>query len=141
MKINGKKVIDATKPLRISISESDAKLGKTRDPGGCAAARAIIRTIADAKAARVHLGRTYIEHPTHWTRYMTPPTLKLEIVSFDRGAKAEYSAGDYILRAPSPTDKLNARRRATGTGTKKRRPHIARIRHQIEGVRPHGANR
>ena len=142
MRINGKKVVDATKPLRITISKRDASLGKTKDPGACAAARAIIRTLADVKGARVHLGRTYIEYPDKWVRYKTPDGLKTEIVSFDRGTKAEYAEGSYTLYAPSPTDRLGNRPKPTGrTGQKKRRPHIARIVHQIEGVRARGANR
>lgn len=142
MKINGKRVVDATKPLHISISKRDAALGKTKDPANCAAARAIIRTIADAKGARVHLGRTYIEYPDKWVRYKTPPGLKTEIVSFDRGAKAEYAEGEYTLYAPTPSDKLNARPKVLGkTAGPRRRPHIARIHHQIEGVRARGANK
>lgn len=63
MNINGKKVVDAKAPLRISISRQDAESGKNKDPAKCAAANAIVRTIANAKSARVHLGRTYIEMP------------------------------------------------------------------------------
>ncbi len=142
MRINGKKVVDATKPLHISISKRDATLGKTKDPANCAAARAIVRTIADVKGARVHLGRTYIEYPDKWVRYKTPPSLKTEIVSFDRGAKAEYTEGDYTLYAPTPSDRLGNRPKPAGkTSGGKRRPHIARIHHQIEGVRARGANK
>ena len=142
MEINGKRVVDATKPLHISINKRDASLGKTKDPGACAAARAIIRTVADAKGARVHLGRTYVEYPDKWVRYKTPDALKTEIVSFDRGGKAEYTEGDYTLYAPTPTDRLGNRPKPQGkTGSKKRRPHIARIIHQIEGVRARGANK
>ena len=144
MEIAGKKVVDAKKPLRISISKADAAKGKTKDPGACAAARAIVRTIADCKSARVHLGRTYIEFPDRWVRYKTPEGLKVEIVSFDRGSKAEYTEGEYTLYAPSPTDRIGTR---TGRGVrgstsgKKKRAHIARVIHQIEGVRASGANR
>lgn len=144
MRIAGKKVVDATKPLRITISKRDASLGKTKDPGACAAARAIVRTTADVKAARVHLGRTYVEYPDRWVRYKTPVGLKTEIVSFDRGARAAYAEGSYTLYVPAPMDRLGAR---AGRGTagktagKKRRPHIARVVHQIEGVRAKGANR
>ena len=143
MRINGKHVVDATKPLRIEISKRDAALGKTKDPGACAAARAIIRTIADVKSARVHLGRTYVEHPDRWVRYKTPTALKVEIVSFDRGAHAEYTEGMYTLYVPSPTDKIGARRGrgASMTSGKERRAHIARVHHQIEGVRAKGGNR
>jgi hypothetical protein len=145
MRIAGKRVVDATKPLHIEVSKRDAALGTTKDPAKCAAARAIVRTTADAKSARVHLGRTYIEFDDKWVRYKTPDALKVEIVSFDRGAKKEYSAGSYTLYAPAPTDRLGHPRKKnipTGkTGGRRRRPHIARIHRQIEGVRAHGANR
>lgn len=145
MRINGKRVVDATKPLHISVSKRDAALGKTMDPANCAAARAIVRTTADAKSTRVHLGRTYIEFDDKWVRYKTPEALKVEIVSFDRGAKKEHAEGTYTLYAPAPTDRLGHPRKInapTGkTGSRKRRPHIARIHHQIEGVRARGANK
>jgi hypothetical protein len=32
MRINGKRVVDATKPLHISVSKRDAAFGKTMDP-------------------------------------------------------------------------------------------------------------
>lgn len=144
MMINGKRVVDAKASLRISIRERDAASGKTKDPAKCAAARAIVRSIVDAKGARVHLGRTYIEYPDKWVRYLTPRSLKTEIVSFDRGTKSEYVEGAYTLLAPSPTARLGARPASTKTAGKTRwtkRPHIARIHHQIEGVRAHGANK
>lgn len=142
MRIGEKKVVDATKPLHISISKRDASLGKTKDPGACAAARAIVRAIADVKSARVHLGRTYVEYPDKWVRYKTPQGLKIEIVSFDRGTQAEYAEGDYTLYAISPTDRLGSRRKPQGkTGSATRRPHIARVVHHIEGVRARGANK
>lgn len=142
MEIAGKKVVDAKGALRISISKQDASKGKTKDPAACSAARAIVRTIKDCKSARVHLGRTYIEFPDKWVRYKTPEALKTEIVSFNRGGNAEYTQGDYTLYAPSPADKLGVRKKPDGkTSGKKRRAHIARIHHQIEGVRVHGANR
>jgi len=109
MRINGKKVIDAQAPLHITISPRDAAQGKSRDPGKCAAARAIIRTVTDAKSARVHLGRTYVEFGDVWVRYKTPVSLKTEIVSFDRGTNPQHTVGDYTLSAPSPTDRIGAR--------------------------------
>lgn len=142
MEINGKRVVDATKPLRISVSKHDAATGRTKDPAKCAAARAILRTVADAKSARVHLGRTYVEMDDKWVRFKTPNSLKVELVSFDRGALPTYSEGDYTLYVPSPTDRLGVRPKPAGkAGSKKRRPHIARIHHQIEGVRMRGANK
>ncbi len=142
MEIAGKKVVDARKSLKITISPRDAASGKSKDPANCAAARAIIRTVADAKQARVHLGRTYIEYPDRWVRFKTPSSLKLEIASFDRGAKAAYSVGNYTLGAISPADRTGVRKHVQGkTSGVRRRVHIARIIHQIEGVRTRGANK
>lgn len=142
MEIAGKKVVDARKSIRITISKRDAATGKTKDPGNCAAARAIVRTIVDAKNARVHLGRTYIEYPDRWVRFKTPTALKTEIVSFDRGSKPEYAEGSYTLQAISPADRSGARKHVQGkTSGVRRRAHIARVHHQIEGVRAKGANK
>lgn len=151
MRINGKKVVDASGPLKITITSRDAALGKNKDPGACAAARAIIRGYKDegAKAARVHIGRTYIEYDDKWVRYKTPNSLKTEIVSFDRGSKPEFMTGDYKLLRMAPCDRFGARPAAKKIGGPKEtrntsraaRRKIARIHHQIEGVRAHGANR
>jgi hypothetical protein len=144
MRINGKRVVDATRPLHITVTARDAAGGKRNDPGGCAAARAIVRGYRDtgAKQARVHLGRTYVEYDDRWVRYNTPISLKTEITSFDRGTKAAYATGDYNLAPIQPSNRFGARPKPQGaTGSRKRRPHIARIRHQIEGVRARGANK
>lgn len=148
MEINGKRVKDATKLLRIEITKHDAELGKTKDPGGCAAARAIIRTFKHdgAKAARVHLSRIYVEYPDKWVRYKTPVSLKTEIVSFDRGASSKFTEGSYGLLPIPPTDRTGARKHAQSRSPLRKlpvskRPKIARSIHQIEGVRARGANR
>lgn len=142
MYINGKKVVDATKPLRITINERDAALGKTKDPGGCAAARAIIRGYRSegAKGARVHLGRTYVEYEDRYVRYVTPRNLKTEIVSFDRGTRPEFMQGNYTLERIPPCQRVG-HKSSGSSGRRGKRPHIARIRHQIEGVRARGANK
>jgi hypothetical protein len=151
MRINGKKVVDASGPLKITITPRDAALGKTKDPGGCAAARAIIRGYRDegAKAARVHLGRTYVEFDDKWVRYKTPAPLKAEIVSFDRGTKPEFMAGEYKLLRMAPCDRFGKRpaeSKIAGPKETRHKPRIARrkiarVHHQIEGVRARGANR
>ena len=149
MEINGKKVVDATKLLHIEITKQDAERGRNKDPGGCAAALAIVRSFKKegAKAARVHLGRIYVEYPDKWVRYKTPAGLKTEIVSFDRGRSSKFMEGTYGLQPIPPTARLGARKgrdwgkTATSKLTKSKRPKIARAIHQIEGVRARGANR
>lgn len=149
MRINGKRVVDATKSLEITITKRDAELGKNKDPGGCAAARAILRTYRPegAKSTRVHIGRTYIEYPDKWVRYKTPLSLKAEIVSFDRGNKPEFMEGNYKLQKIAPTDRMGVRTNkkhgpeATRHKARKDRIKIARAVHHVEGVRARGANR
>jgi len=142
MRINGKRVVDATVPLPVHVTMADVRKGNTKDPGGCAAAQALMRECGFSQA-RVHLGRVYVEKPDRWVRFMTPESLSREIVAYDRKGKA-FEPGEYRLRPPPPTAKLGARYRAPGTHGKrtgKRRVHIARVRHVTENVRQRGANR
>jgi hypothetical protein len=148
MEINGKKVVDATKPLRIVINADDAERGTTKDPSACAAARAILRGYKKkgVKNARVHLGRVYLEYPDKWVRYLTPDSLRAEIISFDRGNTAKFMEGAYTLHKVYRPERFGARdkpqgRTSTSVLAPSKRPKIARSIHQIEGVRAHGANR
>src|ERR1700744_145028 len=102
MEINGKKVVDATKPLQIKITASDTRRGDNKNPSACAAALAAKRLPA-CTGARVHLGRVYIEKPDRWVRYKTGDALRSEIIAFDRGGKFE--PGEYEIRPPSPSDR------------------------------------
>ena len=135
MEISGKKVIDAKKPLELEITTSDVRLGNTKDPGGCAAALALKRQTG-VKAARVHVGRVYIETPDAWVRYITPASLRAEIIAFDRGGSFE--AGEYHLSPCPPTAKLGAHYGGDYNHKQKKskKPKIARIKHHITtGVR------
>lgn len=98
MEINGKKVVDARKPVEIHITQRDALVGANKNPSGCAAALAAKRDIAGCVSARVHIGCVYIEQKNHWVRYLTPKALRTEIVAFDRGGS--FQPGDYVLKAP-----------------------------------------
>lgn len=130
MEINGKKVVNATKPLVLQITQGDCDNGKTKDPGGCAAARALKRQLHVTKA-RVHLGRVYVERSDSWVRYHTPVSLKAEIIAFDRGGSFE--PGEYKLSPMQPSKRTGKKQ---GAKTKPKRVHIARItRHVTTGVR------
>lgn len=106
MHIRGKPVVDATLPLEIHITPEDVKSGRTKDPSRCAAARAICREM-HAPAARVHVGRTYIEKPDVWIRYDTPRSLRTEVITFDRGGKFE--PGPHVLKVPWNTSEQRHR--------------------------------
>jgi hypothetical protein len=145
MEIAGKKVVDGNKPIKLHITADDVKKGANKNPSGCAAALAALREIPEVKAARVHVGRTYLQIKDKWVRYQTPKSLRTEIVAFDRGGKFE--PGEYHL-APLPLSYRN-KGKMQGTSTNqyiprhgRKKPKIARIQHRyVTGIRAHGANR
>lgn len=141
MEINGKPVVDATEHMMIDISPDDCLRGKTKDPGSCAAARAIMRDY-DVKAARVHVGLTYVEEEDRWLRYRTSAALRTELVAFDRGGPFE--PGTYMLSPPPKSATLEFQR-THNKGASKRRNGKGktpkRTRHETTNVRPRGANK
>lgn len=137
MQIDGMKVVDAKKKVTIVITKADVKNGETKDPAGCAAARACMRDL-EATAARVHLGRTYVKIDNKWIRFHTPSSLRSEIIAFDRGGS--FAPGKYVLPALQPAKKTG-RRQGSMTNTQPKRRKRARPYHITTGVREHGANR
>lgn len=152
MEIAGKRVVDATKPVTITITTRDVANGDNKNPSSCAAARAAKHSIAECIGARVHIGRVYIEQDKKWVRYNTPDSLKQEIIAFDRGGT--FAPGEYTLRPLSINETPEGRRRARadegprGSGTtgaarnRRKKLIVAKIkRHEVSGIRPKGANR
>ena len=132
MKIKGLKVVDATNPVDIHITTKDVQTGGVKDPFGCAAAKACVRDLKVTEA-KVHLGRVYLRKSDRWVRYMTPQSLRTEIIAFDRGGG--FDAGDYTLKPPSPATQLGYRK---PTGPKKtRNRQKIKPRHVVVGIRPH----
>lgn len=147
MEINGKRVVDATKPISIHITKRDTTDGDNKNPSACAAARAVKRDIPECVSARVHIGRVYVETPKQWIRYETPDALRTEIVAFDRGG--QFQPGNYKLSVPAKRDYKAARSTTQVNGGNNGKPAknrakllIAKVkRHEVSGVRPKGANR
>lgn len=147
--INRVPVIDARRPATITIKPLDVRRGDKKDPGKCAAARACLHDM-HAIAARVHVGRTYVELPVKlarrygaktrsnarrvWVRFRTPPALRTEIVSFDRANK--FDPGEYILPPPQPSHRARGRayggKKVVKSAHPRRRPTP---RHVLGGVR------
>lgn len=137
MDIAGKKVINAVKPVVLEVTGADIKTGTNKNPSQCAAAQACLRQLK-VVSARVHVGRTYIELSNHWVRYLTPPSLKSEIVAFDRGGTFEPST--HVLGAIPPakaTGKKQSHSKHASTPKKKRK----RAYHITTGIRERGANK
>ncbi len=121
--IDGTPVLDATKPAKITITPLDVERGNAKDPGACAAARACMHTL-HAAHARVYIARTFVELPAKiarrygvrpenkrgpvWVRFRTPPALRTEIITFDRGK--HFDPGEYILPPCQPSHRATGKR-------------------------------
>jgi hypothetical protein len=142
MKINGLKVADARGSVSLHITPQDIAKGNTKDPGGCAAARCIMREVPECVEARVHLGRTYIKTKDKWLRYQTPESLRSEIIAFDRGG--QFEPGVYVLRPMAPANRLGKQQGSKKNQTnpkRERNTRKRRVNHTVTGVRQQGANR
>jgi hypothetical protein len=112
MKIGGKKVVDASKPLILYVNKHDIANGQIKNANACAIARAVKRQL-EAKSAKVHLARTYVEYDDKWVRYVTPLSARTELISFDRGKKFE--EGVYKLPPLQPSKRSVGKRQGGST--------------------------
>ena len=119
------KVTDASRRIKFKITTRDVVRGKPKNTRACAAALALKRTL-HADAVDVRLTRTFVEKNGKTTRYQTPPALRFEAATFDRGGKFE--AGDYEIRPipPSQTAQGAARAKKKREITGRKRPFSTR---------------
>lgn len=129
--IDGLPVVDAKHPITIHVNKGDLNKANTKDPADCVVARACRREL-HAKEVRVHLGRVYVRtNDNNWVRFVTPPRLRNEIISFDRSGKFE--TGDFLLWKPGagrPAGKRYGGDKGKRGNGKKRRPY-----HFVKDVR------
>jgi len=136
LKIDGMPVHDAKSRLVIEVSRQDISGGKTKDPSSCAAARACLRQVPKCTSVRVFKSRTYLKVGAKWFRYHTPPSMRLEVVAFDRGAN--FLPGVYVLAPMQPSHRASGKSQSKSIAKKKVKPGPAKKRspyHIIEGVR------
>lgn len=127
--MDGLLVKDAANPLMIHIKQCDITGSKKADASNCAAARALKREVGSE--AKVFMTRTYVKVGKVWARFVTPESITREIVSFDRGA--QFEPGEYVLKPPSKTERLD--HRSKPTGPKKKQSTSTKPRHVTASVR------
>ena len=137
LKINGLKVVDATKSIVLHVNQRDIAKAKKKNQAECAAAVACLRQL-HATEVRVHLGRTYVRFNGEWKRYITSPALRDELIAFDRGGT--FLAGDYTLvkMQPSRQNERKYRLNLKNNRVKKLRKRHSPTRHIVANVRPIG---
>jgi hypothetical protein len=118
-KFSTKNVVDAEEDITLEILPRDIRHATIKKPSSCAAARACRRQ--ENQTARIHITRLYMkkDNDEMWTRYITPKTLRTEIIAFDRGG--EFIPGKYILRAPRNYEKLGKYHKGSSNGQSKRK--------------------
>lgn len=132
--INGLPIIDAKRPLVVHVTAEDIAHADRKEPDDCAMARAVRRD-CHAKEVRVHLGRVYVRsNQGNWVRYMTPPSLRAEIVAFDRGGSFE--PGEFVLGAPQPSRRTTQQQGSTTSQRPKKLQRPRRPPHIMTNVRP-----
>ena len=116
--IDGLPVLNAKKPITLTINSNDIAKADRKEPLDCAVARACRREL-HAKEVKVHLGRVYVRmNEGSWTRYMTPKSMRDEIIAFDRGG--DFAPGTFTLPPPTPSKAANGKRQGGKTKPKKR---------------------
>lgn len=126
--IEGLAVIDATVPLTVIINKQDTHAVR-KNPKKCAIAQSCVRKGLDV---RVHLTRVYVKRGDKWRRYVMSPSMRTEVVAFDRGG--DFQPGTYRLMPPPPTQKLGVDRGPNKT-RRNAYPKFRQVKHRFENVR------
>lgn len=133
-KFAGLPVVDATKRVILTITHQDILSGKAGSPAACAAARACMRQM-HAPAVRVHMSRIYIMKGKKWVRYVTPQSMRSEMIAYDR--RTSFKPGDYVINALVPshrgTDRHKDKNYKAGYKVKNKKPRAKP--HFVTGVR------
>jgi hypothetical protein len=98
---NVKRVVDAKRPINVTVTADDCKNAKKGAPSECAMARAFSKNFDGAIISK---SVSYLVRGTKAFRYRTPESVTREIVSFDRNN--DFAPGDYGLNAPTKCEKL-----------------------------------
>lgn len=129
--IDGLPVINAKRPVKLTVTEKDCKGGNPKNPDSCAIARCMMREF-HASEVRVHLSRAYVKTtPDKWVRYITTKPLRTEIVAFDRGGT--FAPGEYHLSAITPSKQVRKHKKTKKPGTGTRAKPVKR--HVVTDVR------
>ena len=133
--LDGLPVVDAKTSLWLDVTKADIRLGKRKNPDGCAVARACKRTMK-AKEVRVHLSRIYVRKASHWVRYIAPFSMRDAIIKFDRGK--DFEPATYLMGRVQPS-KATGKRQGSDKepGAKKQYGRELKPFHTLTNVRPH----
>lgn len=110
-------VVDSKSKVFIAVTDHDVINSRKANSKHCALARAALR-LPDVVAAYFFRNTAFIEYDNKIVRFMLPPSVQHEIVSFDRAQI--FDPGVYQLSPPSPAHDRKAMRDAQKTLRRKR---------------------
>jgi len=104
----GLPIVDAKKHLEVVLTSRDIRHSSMKDPTSCAFARACNRR-EEVVAAYFFLTTAYLQFEDRIERYMLPPSMRAEIVAFDRGGPSAMEAGIYRLSPIRKSKRLGSK--------------------------------
>lgn len=125
-----RRVINATKPVVVEVRPRDCAEGKKFQTSECALAKATKRQFK-ADGVAIRMTDSFIVKGDTAIRFLTPETVKREIVSFDR--HKDFAAGSYRLCATPPI--WGRRNRSPNASTSGGRKPINKVVHHTARVR------
>lgn len=128
-----KRVVDAKKPIVITVTPEDGTTDGVRDHTKCAFAQACERQ-EHADAAIVSVRSAYVVKGDKAVRYRVPETVSREVVAFDRSNGDGFAPGKYQLKVYSKRDRIG-NYRPSGKHNGKKPTHTPKLRHFTGGIR------
>ena len=111
-----RKVIDATRPITVKITQSHQAIASCGNPAKCVVAQALNDAYGDVfDGAQVGTTVTKVFTSDKVLRYATPHQFKRAIPVFDKTGEWGLPEGEYTLRPLSPTSRMGARGNRWGT--------------------------
>ena len=124
----GLKKEDAKSDLEIELKQGDIAKSKVGNSRECAFARACKRAkVADA--AYFFRSTAWLEKGGKLTRYMLPPSMQKEIVSFDRARVM--APGVYKISKPCKSQKMGAIQKRSAKRPGRHQPGNTKIKRKI----------
>jgi hypothetical protein len=122
-----KQVLLAKKPVLVEVHPKDCKDGKKLQTSECALAKATKRQFK-ADGVAIRMGDSFVIKGGTAIRFLTPQTVRRELVSFDR--HHDFASGTYRLAAPPPSwSKPQSPKKSNGSGS--RRSTTKAIHHTV----------
>lgn len=135
--IAGLPVVNATRALRLQVTEKDIAQGERLNPNSCAIAVAAVKRLKGVKRAKVHSTHIYLlmDGAKQWLRFDTTAAARREAFSFDRGGT--FYPGEFDLQPPSVATVIKRARKSSGPKAKRSKGSAPKQRYFVPGVREH----